>query len=180
MADLDARMRDMLDHHEVRKVLTAYCHACDRGDEAMMAACYTGDDSFDDHGLVRAPGPEYARLMTANIVERTDAVWHVLGQSVIHVTGDTAAAETFFLGFMRLKPQDGVSRLNQLAGRFVDQLERIDGEWKIRHRTCVRDTSITLRVEEDMQAGYGLALGTRDAADPGASLLHLAHHQLAG
>ena len=176
MSDIDARLGHMLDHHEIREALTAYCHACDRADEAMMAACYTGDDSFDDHGLVRAPGPEYARLMTANIVERTDAVWHVLGQSAIKVDGDSAAAETFFLGLMRLKPQDGISRLNQLAGRFVDRLERIDGQWKIKHRTCVRDTSITLRVDEDMQAGYGLAPGTRDASDPGAALLGLAHH----
>ncbi|MGE3692372.1 MAG: nuclear transport factor 2 family protein [Novosphingobium sp.] len=176
MSGMEARLKDMLDHHEIRKVLTAYCHACDRADEAMMAACYTGDNSFDDHGLVRAPGPEYARLMTANIVERTDAVWHVLGQSTIEVDGESARAETFFLGFMRLKPLDGTPRLNQLAGRFVDRLERIDGQWKIRHRTCVRDTSITLRVEEDLQAGYGLAAGTRDADDPGAALLGLAHH----
>jgi hypothetical protein len=39
----------------------------------------------------------------------------------------------------------------------------------------VRDTSITLRVEEDMQATYGLTPGTRDATDPGAALLGLAH-----
>jgi len=175
MADMEARLRDMLDHHEIRQVLAGYCHACDRADEAMMAACYTAEDSFDDHGLVRAPGPEYARLMTANIIERTDAVWHVLGQSTIKVTGDLAAAETFFLGFMRLKPQDGVSRLNQLAGRFVDRMVKIDGQWKIMHRTCVRDTSVTLTVTEDMQAGYGLKPGTRDAADLGAALIGLAH-----
>lgn len=109
--------------------------------------------------------------MTANIVERTDAVWHVLGQSLITVDGDSAGAETFFLGFMRLKEIDGVSKLNQLAGRFIDKLERIDGQWKIKHRTCVRDTSITLRVEEDMQAGYGLKAGTRDSSDLGVALI---------
>lgn len=172
---MDPRFQDMLDHHEIRKVLALYCHACDRGDAVLMASVYTGEDSFDDHGLVQASGPEYATRMTANILERTDAVWHVLGQSVIAIEGDFAGAETFFLGFMRLKEVDGVSKLNQLAGRFVDKLERIDGEWKIRHRTCVRDTSITLRVEEDMQAGYGLKPGTRDASDLGAALIGVAH-----
>jgi hypothetical protein len=43
----------------------------------------------------------------------------------------------------------------------------------------VRDTSITLTVEQDMQAGYGLAPGTRDASDLGAALLGLAHHDAA-
>ena len=174
---MEPRLQEMLDHYEIRKALAEYCHACDRADEAMMAATYTGDDSFDDHGLVRAPGPEYARQMTALVTGRTEAVSHILGQSLIKVQGDKAVAETFFLGLMRLLPrEDGASRLNQLAGRFVDQLERLDGIWKIKHRTCVRDTSITFRVDEDMQAGYGMAAGTRNAQDPGAALLGLAHH----
>ena len=172
---MDARVQEMIEHHEIRKPLAFYCHACDRGDAEAMASVYSGDNSFDDHGLVQAPGPEYAVRMTANILERTDAVWHVLGQSMIRVEGDTAGAETFFLGFMRLKPVDGVARLNQLAGRFVDRLVRLGGEWKIQHRTCLRDTSITLRVEEDMQAGYGLKPGTRDASDLGAALIGLIH-----
>ena len=172
---MDNSLRELIDHHEIRKVLALYCHACDRGDVELMASVYSGDDSFDDHGLVQAPGPEYAQAMSANIAARTDAVWHVLGQSVIVVDGDTAGAETFFLGYMRLKPVDGISRLNQLAGRFVDRLVRIDGQWKIKHRICVRDTSITLRVEEDMQAGYGLQPGTRDASDPGVVLIGMAH-----
>lgn len=172
---MDPRLQEVIDHHEIRKVLALYCHACDRGDAAVMASVYAGEDSFDDHGLVQAPGPEYAVRMTANIMERTDAVWHVLGQSMIVVEGDTAGVETFFLGFMRLREVDGAGRLNQLAGRFVDKLARIDGAWKIRHRTCVRDTSITLRVEEDMQAGYGLRPGSRDAADPGAALIGIVH-----
>jgi hypothetical protein len=172
---MDARLKEMLDHHEIRQVLALYCHACDRGDADAMASIYSGADSFDDHGLVQAPGPEYAVRMTANILERTEAVWHVLGQSLITIDGDTAGAETFFLGFMRLKPVEGVSRLNQLAGRFVDRLVRINGVWKIKHRTCVRDTSITLRVEEDMQAGYGLKQGTRDATDLGAALVGATH-----
>lgn len=172
---MDNRVQEMIDHHEIRKVLALYCHACDRGDAKLMASVYTGEDSFDDHGLVQAPGPEYAEKMAANILERTEAVWHVLGQSVITVDGDKAGAETFFLGYMRLKPVDGIAKLNQLAGRFVDRLECIDGQWKIRHRTCVRDTSITLRVEEDMQAGYGLKSGTRDDSDPGVALIGIAH-----
>lgn len=172
---MDPRIQEMLDHHEIRKTLAEYCHACDRADEAMMASLYT-QDSFDDHGLVQAPGAEYAQAMTKLIVDRTEAVWHVLGQSLIKVDGDEASGETFFLGMMRLNPVDGVSRINQLAGRFVDQLQRVDGKWKIKRRTCVRDTSITLKVEQDMQGGYGLTPGSRDATDPGAAILGLAHH----
>jgi hypothetical protein len=174
-SELKAKLREIVDHHDIRQTLAEYCHACDRADDALMASLYTAD-SFDDHGLVQAPGAEYAEKMTKLVVDRTEAVWHVLGQSLIKVEGDEAGAETFFLGIMRLNPQDGVSKINQLAGRFVDRLERVEGKWKIKHRTCVRDTSITLTVGEDMQASYGLVPGTRDASDLGAALIGLAHH----
>lgn len=172
---MDPRLQEIIDQNDIRKTLATYCHACDRGDAALMTSLYTGEDSFDDHGIVVATGPEYSKKITASILERTDSVWHLLGQSLITIDGDTAGAETFFLGYMRLKPVDGISRLNQLAGRFVDKLQRVDGMWKIKHRTCVRDTSITLRVEEDLQAGYNLKPGTRDASDLGVALIGIAH-----
>ncbi|HXK25816.1 MAG TPA: nuclear transport factor 2 family protein [Myxococcota bacterium] len=175
---MEPRIQEMLDHYEIRKTLAEYCHACDRADEALMRAVYTGDDSFDDHGRVKAPGPEYARIMTGLILERTEAISHLLGQSLIKVEGDTAGAETFFVAFMRLPGQEGMPpRMNQLVGRFVDRLERIDGKWKIRHRTCVRDTSMTQSVERDDYAAYGFAEGTRDRGDPGTAVLGLAHRR---
>jgi ketosteroid isomerase-like protein len=172
---MDARLPEMLDHHEIRKTLTEYCHACDRGDVALMAGVYTGDDSFDDRGHVQAPGPGCARIMTDLMLRRTDAASHILGQSLIKPDGDTAAAETFFFALFHIPSEEGPARLNQLAGRFVDRLERIEGKWKIKHRTCVRDTSISLTVERDDYAGYGPKPGTRDADDTRAALLGLAH-----
>ena len=174
---MDARLQEMWDHHEIRKTLAEYCHACDRADAELMASVYTGDDSFDDHGKVKAPGPEYARVMTGIILERTEAVSHILGQSLIRVEGDSAAAETFFFALLRLHGKDGPPRLNQLAGRFVDRLERIDGVWKIKHRACVRDTSITLQVDQDDYATFGFMAGTRDSGDPGAALMGIAHRR---
>ena len=173
---LDPRLQDLLDHHEIRTLLGTYCHACDRGDEAMMAACYTGADSWDDHGLVKASGPEYAAIMTTRVLQRTEAASHILGQSLIRVTGDSAVAETFFVGFFRIAgEEDEPARINQLIGRFVDELERREGGWKIWRRTCVRDTSITSAVTRDDYAAFGFVEARRDGEDLGAALLGLAH-----
>jgi hypothetical protein len=175
---MDPRLQEMLDHYEIRKTLAEYCHACDRADAALMASVYTGADSFDDHGHVKASGPDYARQMTNLILERTDAISHILGQSLIRVDGDTAGAETFFVAFMRLPGDDGAPpRMNQLIGRFVDRLERIDGIWKIKHRVCVRDTSMTTPIERDDYAAYGFVEATRDGTDPGGALIGIAHRR---
>lgn len=174
---MDPRLQEMLDHHEIRRLLAEYCHGCDRTDAALMGSVYTGDDSFDDHGQVKASGPEYARIMTDVIRERTTVVSHILGQSLISVDGDTASSETFFFAMLQLKGRDGEPRLNQLAGRFVDRLERRDGKWKIRHRVAVRDTSIMLKMEDASGEDSTLLLtaGRRDRDDPGVALMGIAH-----
>jgi hypothetical protein len=42
-------LQEVIDHHEIRKVMSVYCHGCDRGDEARMASVYL-EQSWDDHG----------------------------------------------------------------------------------------------------------------------------------
>lgn len=174
---MDTRLQEMLDHFEIRKVLALYCHACDRTDAEVMGSVYT-EDSFDDHGLVKGPGPQYAREITAMVEDTTNVMSHTLGQSIIQVDGDEAKAETFFLTMMSADGDDGVPRVSQLAGRFVDRLERGDGGWKIKHRIAIHDLSVTHRVEEDLLAANGLTRGCRGAEDPGVALLRLTHGML--
>ena len=165
----------MLDHFEIRKVLALYCHACDRCDPELLASVYTGTDSFDDHGIIRASGPEYARQITTMIQKTTTAMSHTLGQSIIQLNGNEAKAETFFIALMIAQGDDGTPRLSQLAGRFIDELRKIDEHWKVHRRQAVHDLSATLKIEEDFLATNLLSRGCRDSSDPGAALLGLAH-----
>lgn len=172
---MDAQVQEMLDHHEIRKTLALYCHGCDRADEDLIRSVYTREGSFDQHGAIKAPGPIYAREMTALIKETSDVLSHTLGQSLIQVEGDIAKAETFFLAFIAADGADGLPRLSHLSGRFVDKLEREGSTWKIKHRVAVHDMSITHRIEEDFLATNQLVRGSRDSSDPGVALLGLAH-----
>ena len=97
---MDPRLQEMLDDYEIRKVLALYCHGCDRADAELLASIYAAEGSFDDHGLVRAPGPQYAREMTAMVEATTKVMSHTLGQSIIQIDGDKAKAETFFIALL--------------------------------------------------------------------------------
>jgi len=66
---MDARIQEMLDHHEIRKTLAEYCHGCDRADEPHMGSVYASD-SWDDHGDVKASGDDFARIMTTMRVRK--------------------------------------------------------------------------------------------------------------
>ena len=171
---MDARLQEMLDHYEITKTLKEYCHGCDRCDEPRMRSVYL-EDSWDDHGHLKAPGPEFSRLMIADVKARTKTLAHLLGQSQIKVTGDEAGAETYFIAVWRWENKEGAELCNQLGGRYVDKLRRENGRWLIKHRQVVRDWSITIPVEQDEVMEAGLTNGSRSNADPSFAALGLVH-----
>jgi hypothetical protein len=84
---VDPRLQQMLDEHEIRRLLAEYVHGCDRVDAALLASVYW-PDSWDDHGITQAPGPEFASIMTRRISNECEVLWHLMGQSLIRIDGD--------------------------------------------------------------------------------------------
>jgi hypothetical protein len=171
---MDERLQEMLDHYEIRKTLSEYCSSCDRCDETWMRSVYL-EDSWDEHGVFEAPGPQYAKIMAEQILLQTDSLYHLLGQSLIKVEGDKAGAETYFFAASTSKGEDGVEMCNQLGGRFVDKLERENGRWLIKHRIVVRDWAVSVPVEHDWTRKSGLRNGSRSNADPVFATLGIVH-----
>jgi hypothetical protein len=173
MTDND-ELNEMLEHHRIRKVLVEYCRGSDRADEPLMASIYA-EDSWDDHGVVRAPGPEYSKLMCERVRETTDSLSHLLGQSAISLNGEEAGAETYFVAVALDTAEDGTTMCNQLGGRFVDQLVRENGKWKVKHRRAVRDWSVAIPLHHDWALSHTLAAGQRSNEDPSYAVLGTTH-----
>lgn len=171
---MDQRLQEMLDHYEICKTLKDYCHGCDRSDESFMRSVYT-EDSWDEHGSVSLAGKEFAQVMTGRVLDTTDSLAHLLGQTSIGLRGDEAGAETYFLAVSHSTREDGVKMCNQLGGRFVDTLVRVDQRWRIKHRVVIRDWSISVPVEADWTADAGLLDGMRSGDDPAIGALGRIH-----
>ena len=62
---------------------------------------------------------------------------HHLTNQTIHLDGDVAASESYYSGFMLERHDDGEQRTIQMVGRYLDRLERRDGEWRISERVVV-------------------------------------------
>jgi hypothetical protein len=144
-----------------------------------MASVYARE-SWDDHGLFRGPGDEFARAMTAMTIETTETLSHSLGQSLITVTGDEAGAETYFIAVARDTAPDGTKMCNQLGGRFVDRLVREDGSWKVKHRIAMRDWSVSIPLTQDWELSRTLTEGGRLGNDPSYDVLGTRFGQLTG
>jgi ketosteroid isomerase-like protein len=171
---MDAELHDMLEHYRITKVLNEYCHGCDRLDEARMGGVYL-EDSWDDHGHRKCAGKEFAAQTMVSLVETTNMCSHQLGQSLIKVNGNEAGAETYFIASLRVPAEGGGEALNQMGGRYVDTLHKVDGQWKIKKRICVRDWSITHRIENDFLRGAPFVEGERTNADPSFAALGIRH-----
>ena len=140
-----------------------------------MASAYL-EDSWDDHGANKCSGPEFVRRTMAAL-PNSKMCSHHLGQTLIDVRGDEAGAETYFLAVMTTERAgaEDVENLNFIGGRYVDVLLRAADGWRIKHRVCIRDWSITQPVAEDWLIERHHVQGQRSAGDPSYAALGLKH-----
>lgn len=171
---MDPRLQELFDHHDIRKLLAEYCHGCDRGDEVAMAETYA-IDSWDDHGSRKMDGKRFSFETVEESLERTKVVSHQLGQSLIDVRGDAAGSETYFIATVVYPTPEGGEVLNQIAGRYVDDLVREDGAWRIKKRICVREWSISHHDFADWQAHSAFVGPQRGQGDEAYRVLARPH-----
>jgi SnoaL-like domain len=137
-AELETRLRDLLDKQAIHEVMLRYCRGIDHRDDDLVRSTYH-PDAFDDHGSF-VGGIE--DLIVANRTERpgwvTRTSTHMIGNCLIELAGDEAYVETYFLVHKPLTV-DGVEHIRVRAGRYLDLFERRNEEWRIKRRTVVDD-----------------------------------------
>jgi len=133
---LDEEIRELLDREAIRNVLYRYCRAVDRGDYDLMKLCYHADGT-DDHGFFSGNGWEFADYVLP-VLAQLELSIHSLSNPLIELAGDRAFVETQWSVIHRL------ARFGKFTdmwhqGRYLDEFEYRDGEWKILHRVTVAD-----------------------------------------
>ena len=160
---MNDRIQMMLDHFEIREVIEAYVHACDRSDLEGVKDTYW-EDSFDHHGPLSGPGFEFA----TNCLDSLNRYWksctHMLGQSRIRVDGDRAGAETYYFASLT-RDQDGTAMLDLQVGRYIDVMERRDGVWRVKDRRCTQEWSTSIPEGEGYMADPSFLKGSRSTDD---------------
>ena len=138
---VDNRLQILWDQFEIRQVIEAYVHACDRADRDAVIDVYH-EDSYDHHGKLSGPGHQFAAECVKSLLDVWESCNHLLGQSRIKLDGDSAGAETFYFA-TQTRNDNGEMMMDQQLGRYVDQFERRDGVWRIKDRRCIQEWSMT-------------------------------------
>ncbi|MFJ9646023.1 nuclear transport factor 2 family protein [Streptomyces sp. NPDC101206] len=157
---------------EIRAVLQRYCRGLDRLDEELAKSAYH-DDAHDDRGVIRGNAHDFVEQIIPVLRDAYSGTLHTLHGSTIEVDGDTAGVETYCTAH-HVRDADGVRRVEQFAGRYVDRFERRDGAWKIARRLVLSDYSLVHEVPIDpAEAQAGFNLGRRDRDDASYQVLPL-------
>jgi hypothetical protein len=157
-----AELRALVDKQAITEAILKYSRAVDRGDEALLRACYH-DDAVEDHGgSFLGPASDYiTAILPALHSDRL--MTHTVTNILVELEGpDRALAECYYLSFARYPAAEPPFETLTLA-RAIDQFERRDGVWRIALRT--------LRWEWNREQPIAETWARGGIGDP-ASLLH--------
>lgn len=165
LAALEEQMQDMADRQAIFECIKRNARGNDRFDADLTANSYH-DDGLHEVGENRVPGPGYGAHANAAHGKLFDANLHNVTMHMCEIDGDVAHAESYSLGMFLDK---GGETGRVLAGRYIDRLEKRNGEWRIVLRRSTVEIALKGRAALPTGAllpGSGYLRGNRDRTDP--------------
>ena len=160
----DQHLQALLDKQAIREVVLRYCRGVDRLDLASVRTCYH-PDGVDHHTGFTGTADEYVAWL-ASLLPRFAGTMHLVGNHLTELDGDVAYAETYGTAHHWGEPLDDPTLNFTSAFRYVDRMERRDGEWRIAERHAVREWTRSVPADQVRpKEGEGPA-AHRDRSDP--------------
>lgn len=133
MTEVAPELRALLDKQAITEVILSYSRAVDRGDEALLRACYH-DDAVEDHGgAFLGPARDYIDAI-APALHSDRLMTHTVTNILIELEGPAVAtSECYYLSFARYPAAEPPFETLTLA-RAVDRFERRERTWRIARR----------------------------------------------
>ena len=165
-AELERKLRELIDRQDIWSLLLRYGRGLDRLDRTLIRSVYW-DDAVDDHHTFVGSADDFIDWAFAASQDTNTVHHHGVGNHFVELDGDDAYGETYytFIGANRRPP-------HMLSiGRYVDHYQRRNGEWRIANRVCVIEKLFDLTDGDDeMVRVAGEMLGplpqaTRDRSD---------------
>ncbi|AEG48293.1 hypothetical protein Sphch_0598 [Sphingobium chlorophenolicum L-1] len=135
-------MAERLDVIESKQAITellhAYARSNDRADEALLRSLFW-PESTHKHGKFEGKSSDFVGFAFKIISGLKYACHHISNVSV-EVKGDRAFSECYYFAQHRRDRKDGAGEEDVFfQGRYLDDLERRNGEWKIIRRRGLSD-----------------------------------------
>ena len=166
-SERDRALQVVLDKEAIRDVIARAVRGVDRLDAALLGSAFHPDGVDEHHGHPYTGATIGEELTSAERETMLTTSLHITTQT-IHVNGDRAGVESYYLGVHRPAGMGGDKRLLS-SGRMLDELERRAGEWRIIHRDVIPDMVRVLSMDDEIDLGE--RAGRRDGGDPSYQVL---------
>jgi hypothetical protein len=161
---LEAKLQALIDEADIRRVHIRYCRGIDRMDWDLVRSCYH-PDAIDRHGSYNG-GVEGFIEWAAELLPQFESTQHFTGNQYVEVHGDVAFAEHYAQAWHRTKPDADKPAMDWVVNiRYVDRMERRNGEWRIADRVVVLDSQRSDPVPEGQAPLENFTVGRRDKED---------------
>jgi hypothetical protein len=128
---MEAKLREMIDRHEIWQVMQRYARGLDRFDIALVRSCYF-DDCIEDHSQYVGRPDDFIDWANG-IAAAYQSTQHAIMNHYCELDGDDAYAETYYhFTAVAADQQHFMS-----VGRYVDHFQRRNGEWRIANRVTI-------------------------------------------
>jgi ketosteroid isomerase-like protein len=168
LGELQAEVAYLKDRQQIHDTYLRYMRGFDRNDVELMRSAFWPDvqinygkqsNTFDEF-VVRHLNQHTATLKT----------WgHLLTNETVDLTGDVAHVETYVTRLSSSK-KNGKSMI--ISGRYVDRVERRNGEWRIAVREFIphflteTNTALDAYTKDPGWSQAACGMGTWDKRDP--------------
>ena len=141
-ADLEKKLRELLDRDEIRQVMMRYARGLDRLDFELTRSCYW-DDAIEDHGGYVGKPDDFIRWADGTTLANRSTQHGIVNHSC-DLQGDDAYCETYY---MFTSVSDHAPHLMS-TGRYIDHFQKRAGksasEWRIANRVCIIESQYEL------------------------------------
>jgi SnoaL-like domain len=165
VTDADQQLRVLMDDREIRSLEYRYCRAIDRRLYDLLRSCYH-PDATDHHGDFFGGVDDFVAHVQRGLAA-FESTLHFVGNLQVEIDDDAARTEAYVLALARLAPSGSLpERDNTVALRYIDDLERRGGEWRILRRVCLYEWTRTDPVPPGWTFPGSFPRGRIDGLDP--------------
>jgi hypothetical protein len=147
MESTEVNLQLLLDERAIRRCILRFCHGTDRQDWQMVSSCFM-PGAVDDHGAFRGSIDELTDWL-ADKSKKRGAKQHYVANQTIEISGDVAVVESYYYCYIEFVNDPDFGGRDEptaviMGGRYLDRMERYDGDWLISDRSVLLDWSRNL------------------------------------
>jgi hypothetical protein len=133
-------MQAVIDKQAIGEAMLRYCHGVDRCDLAMLKSAFW-EEGTADYGAFVGPNGTFCEVLVPTLQGMTSTM-HNVSNTLITLSGNKAKSVSNCVAYHQMDTPDGAIEIVS-GGRYLDDFEKRDGEWRILNRTFVLDWNRT-------------------------------------